>query len=62
MSGIRTGALPGTLAPPEELRGETPQDSSPFVDFDRESWSRLGANTPLPLTAAELYQVRSLAD
>ncbi|MCO1658445.1 type I pantothenate kinase [Pseudonocardia humida] len=36
--------------------------SSPFVDFDRESWSRLRANTPLPLTAEELARVRSLGD
>jgi type I pantothenate kinase len=36
--------------------------SSPFVDFDRESWARLGANTPLPLTVEELNRVRSLGD
>jgi type I pantothenate kinase len=36
--------------------------SSPFVDFDRESWAKLGENTPLPLTADELDRVRSLGD
>jgi len=36
--------------------------SSPFVDFDRPSWARLGESTPLPLTAEELDQVRSLGD
>jgi len=36
--------------------------SSPFVDFDRASWARLGENTPLPLTGAELDRVRSLGD
>ena len=36
--------------------------SSPFVDFDRNAWARLGAATPLPLTAHELEQVRSLGD
>jgi type I pantothenate kinase len=36
--------------------------SSPFVDFDRASWARLGANTPLPLAAEELDAVRSLGD
>lgn len=36
--------------------------SSPFVDFDRASWARLGENTPLPLSAAELERVRSLGD
>jgi type I pantothenate kinase len=36
--------------------------SSPFVDFDRPSWAKLGENTPLPLTADELDRVRSLGD
>ncbi|WP_181782908.1 type I pantothenate kinase [Pseudonocardia pini] len=35
---------------------------SPFVDFDRSSWARLGETSPLPLTAAELERVRSLGD
>jgi type I pantothenate kinase len=35
---------------------------SPFVDFDRASWSRLGESVPLPLTAGELAQIRSLGD
>jgi type I pantothenate kinase len=36
--------------------------ASPFVDFDRDSWAELGANTPLPLTAEELLRIRSLGD
>ncbi|GAA3233647.1 type I pantothenate kinase [Pseudonocardia petroleophila] len=36
--------------------------SSPFVDFDREAWAKLGEATPLPLTAEELERVRSLGD
>lgn len=36
--------------------------SSPFVDFDRASWARLGEATPLPLTAEELDRVRSFGD
>jgi len=36
--------------------------SSPFVDFDRAAWSKLGEATPLPLTAEELEKVRSLGD
>jgi type I pantothenate kinase len=36
--------------------------TSPFVDFDRASWARLGESTPLPLTAAELERMRSLGD
>ena len=47
MNGSRTGAR---------------DPSSPFVDFDRASWARLGENTPLPLTAAELERVRSFGD
>ena len=49
MSGSRIDA------PPRET-------SSPFVDFDRASWARLGESTPLPLTAEELERVRSLGD
>lgn len=36
--------------------------ASPFVDFDRAAWSRLGSATPLPLTAEELERMRSLGD
>ena len=35
---------------------------SPFVDFDRAAWARLGENVPLPLTADELARLRSLGD
>jgi len=35
---------------------------SPYVEFDRAAWAQLGASTPLPLTADELGQVRSLGD
>ncbi|QJY48688.1 type I pantothenate kinase [Pseudonocardia broussonetiae] len=38
------------------------ETSSPFVDFDRASWAKLGESTPLPLTAVELDTVRSLGD
>jgi type I pantothenate kinase len=47
MNGSRTGAR---------------ESSSPFVDFDRTSWAKLGENTPLPLTAQELDRVRSFGD
>jgi len=36
--------------------------SSPFVDFDRASWAKLGVSIPLPLTAEELERVRSFGD
>ncbi|CAA9443290.1 MAG: Pantothenate kinase [uncultured Pseudonocardia sp.] len=45
------------------MNGSRTRDAaSPFVDFDRPSWARLGASTPLPLTAGELDAVRSLGD
>ena len=37
-------------------------EGSPFVDFDRVAWARLGENVPLPLTADELVRLRSLGD
>lgn len=37
-------------------------DASPFVDFDRAAWARLGENIPLPLTADELARLRSIGD
>jgi type I pantothenate kinase len=44
------------------MNGSRTRDASPFVDFDRPSWARLGESTPLPLTAGELDAVRSLGD
>ncbi|HSA50114.1 MAG TPA: type I pantothenate kinase [Yinghuangia sp.] len=38
------------------------RDLSPYVELDREAWSRLRANTPLPLTADELERLRGLGD
>jgi type I pantothenate kinase len=40
----------------------TREATSPFVDFDRAAWARLGEATPLPLTAGELDALRSLGD
>ncbi len=36
--------------------------ASPYVDLDREAWSRLRERTPLPLTADEVEQLRGLGD
>jgi type I pantothenate kinase len=36
--------------------------ASPFADFDRAAWARLGRTVPLPLTADELTRIRSLGD
>ncbi|HEY9414487.1 MAG TPA: hypothetical protein VIQ30_07000, partial [Pseudonocardia sp.] len=46
--------------------GTTGQQSSrslsPFVDFDRPSWARLGESIAMPLNAEELAQIRSFGD
>ena len=49
------GAIPGVDDGPAPA-------ASPFVDFDRASWARLGENVPLPLSAEELARIRSLGD
>ena len=36
--------------------------ASPFVEFDRGAWSRLAATTPLPLTDADVVNLRGLGD
>ena len=64
--------LPSDAAPAG--RTETPSASdparppalvfaeSPFIEFDREAWSRLSASTPLPLTAEDVENLRGLGD
>jgi type I pantothenate kinase len=42
--------------------GNGSRSSSPFVDFDRSSWARLGESISLPLTEDELAQIRSVGD
>lgn len=36
--------------------------STPYVDLDREAWSRLSAATPLPLTDTDVERLRGLGD
>ncbi|NTW38702.1 MAG: type I pantothenate kinase [Cellulomonadaceae bacterium] len=36
--------------------------STPYVDLDREDWSRLSASTPLPLTDEDVARLRGLGD
>jgi type I pantothenate kinase len=36
--------------------------STPYVDLERETWSRLSASTPLPLTDADVARLRGLGD
>ena len=47
---------------PENSAETQEPGASPFVDFDRAAWARLGENVPLPLTADELAALRSVGD
>ncbi len=38
------------------------QESSPYVELDRDAWAKLGANTDQPLTPTEIERVRGLGD
>jgi type I pantothenate kinase len=37
-------------------------EDAPFVEFDRAEWGRLAASTPLPLTEADVDNLRGLGD
>ncbi|MCI0384869.1 type I pantothenate kinase [Streptomyces sp. CNQ085] len=54
-------AAPGGPPPQQQRRGR-PSDTSPFVDLGRAEWSALREKTPLPLTAAEVEELRGLGD
>jgi len=43
------------------MRPASPQ-YSPFVELDRATWAKLAATIPLPLTEAEIVQLRGLGD
>jgi type I pantothenate kinase len=59
MSGLASDRVaPAIPIPPTDGS----RSSSPFVDFVRASWSKLGESIALPLTADELAQIRSLGD
>jgi type I pantothenate kinase len=46
----------------EDDRRDRTQVGSPFAEFDRATWSRLRANTPLTLTEADLGRLSGLGD
>lgn len=50
------------MARHERTAGAGLVSGSPFVDFDRESWAQLSDTSAVPLTAAELEELRSLGD
>ncbi|UNX54325.1 type I pantothenate kinase [Georgenia sp. TF02-10] len=41
---------------------QTTAPTTPFVEFDRSSWRQLAASTPLPLTDADVVNLRGLGD
>jgi type I pantothenate kinase len=49
------------LSVPADDDGPAPA-GSPYLDFDRTSWSRLREATPLPLTDADLVRLRGLGE
>jgi type I pantothenate kinase len=49
-------------ARPESDRHQGRQVGTPYAEFDRETWSRLRANTPLTLTEEDLDRLSGLAD
>ena len=44
------------------MTSQPPVPPSPYREMDRETWSRLSASTPLPLTADDLVRLRGLGD
>jgi type I pantothenate kinase len=44
------------------MHESAPAQPSPFVEIDRASWAELAPSTQLPLTEAELVQLRGLGD
>ncbi|NGO72818.1 type I pantothenate kinase [Streptomyces boncukensis] len=55
------GHLPG-LPPPPRPAHNGPVSTKPYVDLSRADWSALRERTPLPLTAAEVEELRGLGD
>jgi type I pantothenate kinase len=43
-------------------QGVTGLAGTPYVELDRQEWSRLAASTPLPLTDADVERLRGLGD
>lgn len=55
------GAYPHSTTTPDADCAETPAPS-PFQEFARTDWSALSAETPLPLTDADVERLRALGD
>ncbi|WP_443076625.1 type I pantothenate kinase [Streptomyces sp. TRM 70361] len=55
-------AYPAVPAGAPQQRRARSAEASPFVDLSRAEWSALRERTPLPLTAAEVEELRGLGD
>ncbi|MDQ1295558.1 MAG: type pantothenate kinase [Actinomycetota bacterium] len=68
MSSPPIRSLPPTPPSGSAPAGPPPEDptstggSSPFVELDRQAWSRLSRNTPLTLTEDDLQSLRGLGE
>lgn len=70
VSKTTSGALPALFLSgherPPAADGSHPRvdesNTTPFVELDREDWSRLSASTPLPLTSEDVVRLRGMSD
>ncbi|MCM0619970.1 type I pantothenate kinase [Nocardioides bruguierae] len=44
------------------VQGETPRETSPYLELDRDAWAALARETESPLTAEEIHRLRGLGD
>ena len=50
------------MSEPQRSRARAAEEPSPFVEISRADWAELGQATQLPLTEAEIAQIRGLGD
>lgn len=50
------------MSEPQRSRARAAEEPSPFVEISRADWAELGQATELPLTEAEIAQIRGLGD
>lgn len=50
------------MSEPQRSRARAAEEPSPFVEISRSDWAELGQATELPLTEAEIAQIRGLGD
>lgn len=57
-----TARVRETVRVPTQPSASGQRSTSPFVEFDRQDWSRLSAATPQPLSAKDIDRLRGLGD